>query len=156
MIRVPLQVAKSGRVQLRLVQRQKSKDEAKEEASALIGARDALAELCAHAQRRRNRLAQTRKHEGDPAKRAFVYRLAEGWIFLTGKRPGRNFDPSRNPFLRFVIAAWTDAGFDSDGEDFSSALDSTLKMLQEHENWPWSELSRETVSGIAARGPAWM
>jgi hypothetical protein len=94
------------------------------------------------------------KNEPDLAKRAFVYRLAEGWIFLTGRRPGRSYNPTRKPFLRFVEAAWKDAGFHSE-ENFSRALDATLKQLARYEGWPWSGQIRQTIWGLAQQGPVW-
>jgi hypothetical protein len=138
-----------------IVQRSKSREDTEREIEALRKARDMLQELSGHAQHRRDRLARAGKNEGDLGKRAFVYVLAEGWIFLTGKRPGRNFYATRNPFLRFVKAAWTDAGF-GDHENFSRALESTLTGLANKEGRSWSEQSRETIRGLATRGPNWL
>jgi hypothetical protein len=107
-----------------IVQRPQSRADAERELEALRKAREILQELAEHAQQRRDRLALGRKNEGDLGKRAFVYSLAEGWIFLTGRRPGRN--STRNPFLRFVKAAWTDAGF-GDHENFSRGTCSTSR-----------------------------
>jgi hypothetical protein len=45
----------------------------------------------------------------DHQQRAFVRILAELWVFLTGEMPGKNRDPSKNPFLRVVEAAWSGA-----------------------------------------------
>jgi hypothetical protein len=127
-IRVPRSWAPSGRIKVGIVQRPQSRADAERELEALRKAREILQELAEHARQRRDRLALNRKNEGDLGKRAFVFSLAEGWIFLTGRKPGRNFDPTRNPFLRFVKAAWTDAGF-GDHENFSRALESTLTGL---------------------------
>ena len=96
-------------------------------------------------------LASRRKNEGNLGKRSFVYRLAEGWIFLTGKRPGRSYISSRNPFLRFVEAAWKDAGFQSE-TDFSRALDASLKRLDEYSR---AGQSRQTILSLAQQGPVW-
>jgi hypothetical protein len=153
-IRVPKSWVKSGRMSVGIVQRSQTRAD-KREFGALREARKVLQELAKHARQRRLRLAQAAKNDGDPGKRVFVYLLAEGWIFLTGKKPGRNFDPPRNPFLRFVEAAWTDAGFCSD-ENFSRALESTLTGLVLKEGWSWSKDGRETVKGLATRGPTWM
>jgi hypothetical protein len=58
-----------------------------------------------------------------------VYPLAEGWIFLTGKRPGKGKGPNKNPFLRFVDAAADDSGEFKDVEDFYLGLREALKQL---------------------------
>jgi hypothetical protein len=154
-IRVPKSWAPSGRISVGLVPRFQSTKDTEREAEALRKARDILQELAAHAQQRHSRLARARKNEGDPGKRAFVHSLAEGWIFLTGRKPGRNFVSTHNPFLRFVKAAWTDAGF-GDDENFSRALESTLTALANSEGWSWSDQSRETIKGLATHGPTWM
>jgi hypothetical protein len=154
-IQVPKSWTPSGRISVGIVQRFRSREDIEREIGALRKARDILQELAAHAQHRRDRLARASKNEGDLGKRAFVYSLAEGWIFLTGKKPGRNFYATRNPFLRFVKAAWTDAGF-GDHENFSRALESTLTGLANKEGWSWSEQGRETIKGLATRGPNWL
>jgi hypothetical protein len=133
-IRVPKTWVASERISVGIVQRPKARADTKREIEALLEACRVLQELAEHAHQRRDRLAQAAKNEGDPGKRVFVYSLAEGWIFLTGKKPGRNFDPTRNPFLRFVKAAWTDAGFCGD-ENFSRALETTLAGLVLKEGW---------------------
>jgi hypothetical protein len=130
-------------------------DQAKNDTDGLLAARDVLAGFADRSRQRRKSLAERRKNEGDMGKRYFVYRLAEGWIFPTGKRPERKFDPSRNPFLRFVIAAWTDAGFGNAEEDFSRALDGTLKSLALCDGLSFSKRSQQTFSGLAEHGPVW-
>jgi hypothetical protein len=154
-IRVPVRWAASGRISVGIVQRPQSRADAEREVEALRKAHGILQELAEHAHQRRDRLARAHTNEGDPGKRAFVFSLAQGWIFLTGRKPGRSFDSKRNPFLRFVKAAWTDAGLCGD-EDFSRALDNTLARLAVNEGWSWSEQSRETITGLATRGPTWM
>jgi hypothetical protein len=154
-IRVPKSWTPSGRISIGIVQRFQSREDTERGIEALRKAREILQELAVHAQQRRDRLARARKNEGDPGKRAFVHSLAEGWIFLTGRKPGRNFVSTHNPFLRFVKAAWTDAGF-GDDENFSRALESTLTALANSEGWSWSDQSRETIKGLATHGPTWM
>jgi hypothetical protein len=155
MDRVPLTWTKSGKIRIHLHPPGQPLDQAKNDTDGLLAARDALAGFANRSRQRRKSLAERRKNEGDVGKQTFVYRLAEGWIFLTGKPPGRNFDSSRNPFLRFVIAAWTDAGFGNAEEDFSRALDGTLKRFAAYEGWGSSKQSRQTVSGLAEHGPVW-
>ena len=102
-------------------------------------------------------LQSTRTNEPDHRKRAFVYQLAEAWIFLTGKRPGRGRYQGTNPFLRFVNAAANDSGrFDNkDEEDFFSALKWALETLDRFERIDEKGESKQSISGIAARGPVW-
>jgi hypothetical protein len=144
MVRVPSSWTKSGKMSLRLLPRDPPPDQGKRDFDALLAACNACAGFADRSQRRRKGLASRRKNEPDLGKRAFVYRLAEGWIFLTGRRPGRSFDPTRNPFLRFVEAAWKDAGFHSE-EDFSRALDAALRQLR----------ILQAISGLARHGPVW-
>jgi hypothetical protein len=99
---------------------------------------------------------ETKKNEPDLAKRAFVYRLAEGWIFLTGKKPGGGRDTASNPFLRFVDAAACDAGEFKAGEDFYSSLTWVLKELARREAFDEKGETRQSISGIRTRGPAWL
>jgi hypothetical protein len=156
MDRAPLAWTKSGKMRINLHPPGQPLNQAKNDTDGLLAARVVLAGFADRSRQRRKSLAERRKNEGDMGKRAFVYRLAEGWIFLTGKRPGRNFDPSRNPFLRFVIAAWTDAGFGNSEEDFSHALDGTLKCLALCDGWSFSKRSHQTVFGLAEHGPVWV
>jgi hypothetical protein len=149
--RVPSSFSKSSLV-VNLLPRGQPFDQAKKDFSALLAARDACAGFANRTQQRRKSLAIRRKNEGDVGKRAFVYRLAEGWIFLTGKRPGRSYNSSRNPFLRFVEAAWKDAGLCSE-QDFSRALDAALRQLAAYERL--SDQTQQTISGLARHGPVW-
>jgi hypothetical protein len=83
----------------------------------------------------------------DHQKRAFVRILAEGWVFLTGKMPGKNLDPSKNPFLRVVEAAWIDwhQRKDSDAAAFGEALNAAISSIDEAQlNW------------LRAAGPGWL
>lgn len=66
------------------------------------------------------------KNLGEVAKVAFVFTMAELWMFMSGKRPGSG--PNRNPFLRLVADAWEDVGGGPD-ESFAQALRQTLKRL---------------------------
>jgi hypothetical protein len=86
---------KSSKVVIKLLPRGQPPGQAKKDFSALLAARDACAGFANRTQQRRKSLASRRKNEGDVGKRAFVYRLAEGWIFLTGKRPGRSYNSRR-------------------------------------------------------------
>lgn len=155
-VRVPVTIAKSGKIKVSMLPKGHWHGQSKEDFISLCNAKEALTGFAERCRLRRRDLAARRKNIGDPAKRIFVFRLAQGWIFLTGKRPGRTFLVERNPFLRFVGAAWRDAGFDDDKEDFSSALDAALKTFRGYEGWSWSKQSRETVSGLSTYGPNWL
>jgi hypothetical protein len=124
----------------------------KERVETLADAASLLEEL--HASARRHWL--TKQNEPDYAKRAFVYRLAEAWIFLTGKKPSAGRYPLNNPFLRFVDAAAEDAGTFEAAEDFYSSLRSALEELNLRESWDREAETKQGISGIAARGPAWL
>jgi hypothetical protein len=154
--RVPTTWARSGKIRIAVLSPGQPVDQAKKDTDGLLAARDLLAEFAGRSQQQRDRLAGRGTKVPDFGKRAFVYPLAEAWIFLTGKRPGRSFH-LRNPFLRFVKAAWADAGFGRTNEDFSRALDATLMALASYEGWSWSkQLSQQTVSGLAQKGPVWV
>jgi hypothetical protein len=149
--------SKSGTIQIRIGYAPRSKDEAEKELATLLEARRALVQLSAHAEKRRKGRAQVRKHEGNLEKRAFVYRLAEGYIFLTGKPPGRGRYPECNPFLRFVNAAADDSGKfkDENDQDFFSALKSARKTLDGLERSLAGTKNHQSISGIIAHGPVW-
>jgi hypothetical protein len=153
--RVPSTLARSGKIRISILPSGQPPDQAKKDTDGIRAARDLLAGFAGRSRERRKSLAGWRKKISDLGKRAFVYRLAEGWIFLTGERPARSFH--RNPFLRFVKAAWADVGFGSTNEDFSRALDATLMELASYEGWSSSkQLSQQTVSGLAQKGPVWV
>ena len=135
----------SGKISIGILPRGLKVDQAKEDNDRLRAALDHLTEFSLRSRERRQGLASKAKNPGDLGKRAFVYRLAEGWIFLTGKKPGRHFDPNRNPFLNFVLAATASHREKADELNFSRALDHALRRLR-HKN---------LVSSLARRGPVW-
>lgn len=71
---------------------------------------DLMGQIADVAQRQRREISNSRKNAGDPAARGFVQMLAETWVVLTNRPPGSHEAESANPFLRFLIAAWKDAG----------------------------------------------
>ena len=83
----------------------------------------------------------------EPSLRAFVRILAEGWVFLTGEMPGKHPDPSKNPFLRVVEAAWIDwhQVNNSDALAFGEALNAAISSIDE------AQLNR-----LRAVGPGWV
>jgi hypothetical protein len=77
-----------------------TRQDAKDEVKMLSDARDVLRTLTCHANERKRATSHTNKIAGrDYGKYAFVYRLAESWIFLTGKIPGRGRTPRTKPIL---------------------------------------------------------
>ena len=72
-----------------------------------------------------------RANPGAPEKMAFISILVEAWLFLTGRRPGRQ--PDRNPFLDFALLAWEDAAGGSE-ESFHHQLKIALDALPEDIN----------------------
>jgi hypothetical protein len=147
----------SGRIRIRRYLRRKptggfvSARDAKEEVETLAAARDLLNQMQNYAKDQQKQLTPT--NYPDYQKRAFVYRLAEAWIFLTGEKPGKGRDASHNPFLKFVEVAADDARPFKNTEDFYSALKWALQTLNMHESF--DRETQQSISGIAARGPAW-
>jgi len=118
------------------------------DARLLVAAKQIIGKLRADTLTRRDALlALYPRSSQDHQKRAFVRILAEGWIFLTGEMPGKNFDPSKNPFLRVVEAAWTDwhEVRNSDAAAFGEALNAAISSIDEAQlNW------------LRAVGPGWV
>ena len=88
-------------------------------------------------------------------KHGFVFRLAEAWLYLTGRLPG--LGKERNPFLRFVEAAAVDANVQSNGfYDGMKAAIQHLKTLERFdEDRPSHEKNYQSISGIREFGPDW-
>jgi hypothetical protein len=140
-VRVHRRAAKSGQIELLTSLREGPSgkpfgpQDAKNEIEKLVTARDVLIDIQRYAERQRKRLAHTRKiKDPDYEKLSFVYRLAEAWIFLTGKKPGRGRVPEHNPFLRFLECAATDAG-GPPAEEWYRALISALDTLEHYERF---------------------
>jgi hypothetical protein len=93
-LRVPKGFLKSsGRIRIRRYLRPKpaggfvSEKDAKEEVDTLAASRDLLNQIKNFAKDQQKQLTPT--NDPDYQKRAFVYPLAEAWIFLTGKKTGQ-------------------------------------------------------------------
>jgi hypothetical protein len=160
-LRVDRRLAKSGQIEVLTSLREGPSgkpfgpQDAKNEIEKLVAARDVLIDIQRYAEQQRKRLAHTREiKDPDYGKLAFVYRLAEAWISLTGKKPGRGRLPEHNPFLRFVESAATDAGRPP-AEDWYRALISALDILGRYESFDPNGKSPQSISGIVIRGPAW-
>src|SRR6516225_8123441 len=88
-------------------------------------------------------------------KHGFVFRLAEAWLYLTGRLPG--LGKERNPFLRFVEAAAVDANVPSNG--FYHGMKAAIQHLETLERFdkdrPSHEKNYQSISGIREFGPDW-
>lgn len=84
--------------------------EARKRAETLLSAWEIIAAMPSYMDRRRQEIASTRQNPGEPEKAAFVRQLAEAWVLLTGRKPGRSVLPDNNPFYRLLNAAWSDLG----------------------------------------------
>jgi hypothetical protein len=164
-VRVSKALAKSGKLSVRIGLREStdgtifSPSDAQGEAEKLASCCALLKKIHEHASSRTKSLSHTRINDSDYAKRAFVYRLAEAWIFLTGRPPRAGRTPAKNQFLRFVGAAAIDAGL-PDEDDFYSALVWTLRTLHAYEGMSGMSVngasaSHQSISGIIVMGPAW-
>jgi hypothetical protein len=121
--------------------------------ATLIQAREILRKMSADAERRHRHFKAQRRNHGAPEKREFVYCMAEGWTFLTGKRPSGTDIDSRNPFLCFTAEAWVswkggiaDDLFEHHKEFFTAHLRAAVKRLK-------IEGREETIS---RKGPDWL
>src|SRR5262249_13095701 len=119
---------------------------ADDDALTLWNAREIIERLAQAAARKEARVRQGRQNPGKPEHRIFAKSLTEIWIFLTGKMPGTNPAYDKNPFLRFVAAAWIDVfGHDENSEDptFVGALAAL-------------SFSDYQISQIKSKGPDWI
>ncbi|KQM34606.1 hypothetical protein ASF03_21395 [Rhizobium sp. Leaf68] len=93
-----------------------SNTRAQADAAALMRAHELLVQYADYARSKGDNLTKGRQHPGKPGKAAFVLSLAESWIWLTGRIPGKGTQEDKNPFIDFLAAAWKDAG--EEEEDF--------------------------------------
>jgi hypothetical protein len=125
----------------------------KAELALLVEAYEAIKVINGSAKHYATLLTKSVGNEREHDKHVFVYRLAEAWIYLTGKLPGGGRD--RNPFLRFVEAAGIDAGIDE--EDFYSATKQAIDTLRDLEAlMRGATNNKEAISGIRINGPRWL
>lgn len=122
----------------------KGQVDAEADFAAVDYTRSLLSGLAADAKRRRSEWAAKRQNIGDLSRQAFVMKLAELWLFLTGCAPGRSNDIGKNPFLAFVGAAWTDwHGASVETPSFYSQAKSAADALQNTTSWMppmWTDL----------------
>lgn len=120
-------------------------DSAVDEAAALWRVQALLKELKGSMRSKERAARKGVQNPGKPDQRAFARVLAEAWIFLTGRVPGANPEPGKNPFLRFLSAGWSDLfGVTPDGRSPIGALNASRKWTN-HEierikkHGPWRE-----------------
>jgi hypothetical protein len=101
---------------------------AADDAEILFAADALLPKLAAHCKRAASRIRSGRSNPGNPIKLAFVSILAEGWMYLTGRKPVTQ--PERNPFLNFTYSAWEDAGGPPD-ENFHRQVRAVVANIPE-------------------------
>ena len=127
----PIWTAMHLRLRMLMLKANGTAMDGKGELAYLLEAADAIACIRAGAVDFRKTRPKVKGTEIEHDKHGFVYRLAEGWIFLTGKLPGEGKE--RNPFLRFVEAAAADAGVKPTG--FYMGLLAALDHLKQLERW---------------------
>lgn len=104
-------------------------------AKALFQVANLIEQIAGAATYQRHKLASSRQNEGDSAGRIFAETLAEAWIVLTNRPPSSHENEAANPYLRFLIAAWMDAGGTIDdsngsaGTAFKRMADAARKSL---------------------------
>lgn len=96
-------------------------EEALRRAAVLLEARHIIQGFAAHAAETARDLSASRTNPGELEKAAFTKWIAVGWVFLTDRPPGRGVTVEGNPFLRFLLAIWSDLS--GEASSFESALD---------------------------------
>jgi hypothetical protein len=118
---------------------------AKRDAFILRAAERILDRLEKDSQRRRQELIEASNWSPAGERHAFVRVLYEAWLFLVGDRPGTNPNFERNPFLRFIKAAWIDwKGEDAEEVSFVQSLNVAKEDVSDWE-----------CEQIVSRGPTW-
>jgi hypothetical protein len=123
-------------------------ESALKDAQVLMKAKQIVDDLHADTLTQRDaRMAIYPNSKQDHQKRGFVRVLAEGWIFLTGEKPSKHPDSSKNPFLLVVEAAWLDwLEEDSrDTEAFGDALQAAIASIDD-----------ARLNKLRSDGPEWL
>jgi hypothetical protein len=131
--------SRAGGVEVTKAEYRDAAESALKDARLLVEAKQIIDKLRGDTLTRRDALvALYPSSSQDHQKRAFVRILAEGWVFLTGEIPGKHPDPSKNPFLRVVEAAWIDWHQEDSSEAaaFGEALNAATSSIDEARlNW---------------------
>jgi hypothetical protein len=125
---------------------------ARRDAIILWSAQRLLKLLAADIERRRSEFAQASMYSTAGDRHEFVFVLYEAWVFLTGARPGTNPDIDRNPFLRFVVAAWRDWK----GDDANWADKDTQISFVQSLNIARARLTDLQCASVRSKGPLWL
>jgi hypothetical protein len=134
---------------------------ARRDAFILWSAKRLVKLLSADVERRQSEFVQANKYSPGGDRHEFVFVLYEAWVFLTGKRPGTNPDIGRNPFLRFVNAAWRDwkgddaSRVDSDTDSSWVNSDRQISFVQSL-NLARARLTDLQCELIRSEGPNWL
>ena len=124
---------------------------ARRDAIILWSAKRLIKLLAADTERRRSEFAQASKYSPAGDRHEFVFVLYEAWVFLTGARPGTNPNIDRNPFLRFVAAAWRDWK----GDDASWVDRDTQISFVQSLNVASARLTDLQCDALVREGPHW-
>lgn len=125
---------------------------ARRDAIILWSAKRLIKLLAADTERRRSEFAQASNYSLAGDRHEFVFVLYEAWVFLTGARPGTNPDIDRNPFLRFVAAAWRDWK----GDDASWVDEDTEISFVKSLNVARARLTDPQCALVRSEGPKWL
>ena len=125
---------------------------ARRDAIILWSARRLIKLLAADTERRRSEFVQTSNYSPAGDRHEFVFVLYEAWVFLTGSRPGTNPHIDRNPFLRFVDAAWRDWK----GDDASWVDSDTQISFVQSMNAARARLTDPQCALVRSEGPQWL
>jgi hypothetical protein len=124
---------------------------ARQDGECLCRAREILDRLSRGAASKRTQLRETRPASTKPQHLEFGKVLAECWISLTGRAPGTNPDHSRNPFLKFVSAAWIEVFEKSDpgtAKSHPGPLAKNNQQRQARAHTPSRRLVRRRPNGV--------
>jgi hypothetical protein len=104
-------------------------DLARRDGECLWMAREIIDRIARVAPIKEVRARDARPRETKPEELAFAIPLFECWRSITGVRPGKNPTPEKNPFLRYLIAAWVDVFGQNETRDDDPQFIGALRAL---------------------------